>query len=148
LKPRIEECGQQVNGKEEIASETILQILSPIECEYNAEMLKRKARKISENQNDRTFELYVLGLNTLEALMIVLRLKQEWDLHVKAQYALQIPETKSVKKLNKLVSADQVIKLLTRCTKMYEAKQMVLRLLQVSLERDRLVKDIQRGIVP
>lgn len=111
-------------------------------------MLKRKARKISENQNDRTFELYVLGLNTLEALMIVLRLKQEWDLHVKAQYALQIPETKSVKKLNKLVSADQVIKLLTRCTKMYEAKQMVLRLLQVSLERDRLVKDIQRGIVP
>ena len=88
MKPKHEECGNQVSGTVQITSETTKQILSQIECEYNSETLKRKSKRIGqgETQNDRTYELYVLGMNTLEALMLVLRLKQEWDSHVRHQY--------------------------------------------------------------
>lgn len=54
-----------------------MQILSQIECEYNADMLKRKA--IAANEEERLHELYFLGLNTLQALMFLLRLQKEWE---------------------------------------------------------------------
>jgi hypothetical protein len=74
----VEDCGNQVEEKQ-IAAETSVQILSQIECEYNAEMLKKKQVVGTKTYAERAFELYVLGLNTLQALMYVLRLRGEWE---------------------------------------------------------------------
>ena len=74
----MEDCGNQVEEKQ-IAAETSVQILSQIECEYNAEMLKKKQVVGTKTYAERAFELYVLGLNTLQALMYVLRLRGEWE---------------------------------------------------------------------
>jgi hypothetical protein len=40
----------------------------------------------AEVEQVKTFKLYLLGLNTLQALMFVLRLQREWDLVTKHQY--------------------------------------------------------------
>lgn len=61
---QTEDCGMQVEERQ-IQQETHVQILSQIECEYNAEMLKRKQVSGAQTYAERTFELYVLGLNTL-----------------------------------------------------------------------------------
>ena len=90
----------------------------------------------------------MLGLNTLQALMYVLRLRKEWETVTKQQYELDLNFDGSIKKLNKQVSSDQCIKLLTRCKKMYEAKSMILRLLKMSIDRDRLVRDIKKNRIP
>jgi hypothetical protein len=74
----VEDCGNQVEEKQ-IVAETSVQILSQIECEYNAEMLKKKQVVGTKTYAERAFELYVLGLNTLQALMYVLRLRGEWE---------------------------------------------------------------------
>jgi hypothetical protein len=42
-------------------------------------MLKRKQVTGAATYAERAFELYVLGLNTLQALMYVLRLQKEWQ---------------------------------------------------------------------
>ncbi len=73
-------------------------------------MLKRKGP-----HPGRTNELYVLGMNTLQALMFVLRLSKEWE-QMKEQYTLGPNVTVAD------IATEHCIKLLTRCTKMYDAK--------------------------
>lgn len=107
-------------------------------------MLKHK--KVDGRQtSDRIFELYVLGLNTLQALMYVLRLQKEWETVTRFQYELDVNFDGSIKFLNRQIDSDQCIKLLTRCKKMYEAKQMIHKLLRMSIDKDRLVKELRKG---
>lgn len=70
--------------------------------------------------------------------MSVLRLQAEWDLVTKAQY--QLPADTQP-------STEMTITLLTRCTKMYEAKSFILKLLKMSVKRNRLVKDLKKGLI-
>lgn len=63
----------------------------------------------------------MLGLQTLQALMYMLRLQKEWETVTKPQYELDL-DFEGVKTLNAQVDNDQCIKLLVRCHKMYEAK--------------------------
>lgn len=51
-----------------------MQILSQIECEYNADMLKKKMSGKDRIDDGRLIELYTLGMNTLKALMCSMRL--------------------------------------------------------------------------
>ena len=74
--------------------------MSQIECEYNAEMLKRKQVTGTTAYADRAFELYILGLNTLQALMMQLRLQKEWDSVTRHQYELDLQMDGSFKTLN------------------------------------------------
>lgn len=80
-----ENCGNQVEEKQ-IIQETVEQILSQIECEYNADQLKRKMQGKDTMEDERLFELYSLGFSTLKALMLALRLEKEWELSIKQQY--------------------------------------------------------------
>ena len=73
-----ENCGNQVEQKQ-ILQETCIQILSQIECEYNVDQLKRKHQGTDASEHARLAELYGLGINTLEALMKLLRLEKEWE---------------------------------------------------------------------
>jgi len=67
--------------EKQIIQATSVQILSQIECEYNADLVKRKLTGGVSDQfeAERMLELYCLGLNTLQALMYLLRLQKEWE---------------------------------------------------------------------
>jgi uncharacterized protein HemY len=52
---------------------------------------------------------------------------------------------KSFKSLNNQVDLDQLVKLLIRCNKMYEAKQSVMRLLKMTIDKDRIVTDLKQN---
>lgn len=41
------------------------------------------------------------------------------------------------------VDSEQCIKLLTRCSKMYDAKQAILKLLKLSIEKDTIVDELK-----
>ena len=56
-----------------------MKILSEIECEYNADMLKKKMSGKDRIDDGRLIELYTLGMNTLKDLMFSLRLQREWE---------------------------------------------------------------------
>ena len=75
--------------------------------------------------------MYRLGLNTLKALMLGLRLEKEWEFQSKHQYILSEAH----------INAEETIKLLTRNKKMYEAKTLIQRLLKMIIERDRMVEE-------
>ena len=75
--------------------------------------------------------------------MSVLRLQAEWDLVTKTQY--QLPLDPQGNPLSP--STEMTIKLLTRCAKMYEAKSFILKLLKMSVKRNRLVKDLKKGLL-
>jgi len=54
-------------------------------------MLKHKQVSTGEKTSlDRTIELYVCGLNTLQALMFVLRLQKEWETVTRPQYEIDV----------------------------------------------------------
>ena len=77
-------------------------------------------------EDERLFELYMLGFSTLKALMLVLRLEKEWELQTKQQYE-GVFEGLDLAASNRSVYIDpeDTIKLLTRCKKMYEAKTSI-----------------------
>ena len=81
--------------------------------------------------------MYHLGMHTLEATMNVLRLVKEWELHVKLQYAQDVSVDVST---SSQVDCNMLIKLLTRCKMMYEAKNVMQRLLKIIVQREELVK--------
>ena len=70
--------------------------------------------------------------------MYTLRLVKEWETVTRQQYELDLKMDGSFKTLNSQVSSYQCIKLLTRCKKMYEAKQQIMRLLKMTIEKDRM----------
>ena len=110
-----------------------MQILSQIECEYNVDQLKRKMAGKDAIEDERLTELYMLGLNTLKALMLGLRLEKEWEYQTKNQYLL--PEGSMI------TDPDDTIKLLIRNKKMYEAKTQIQRLLKMIVQRDKMVEE-------
>ena len=126
-----ENGGNQVE-EEQIIQETAVQILSQIECEYHVDQLKRKKSGKDTFEDDRLTELYRLGLNTLKALMLGLRLEKEWEVQIKHQYALAEGQT--------ITDPDDTIRLLTRNKKMYEAKTLIQRLLKMICERNAMVE--------
>lgn len=83
-------------------------------------------------EDDRLTDLYRLGLNTLKALMLGLRLEKEWEVQIKHQYALAEGQV--------ITNPDDTIKLLTRNKKMYEAKTLIQRLLKMICQRDAMVE--------
>ena len=127
------------------------------------DQLKRKTHGTDVSEHARIIELYGLGINTLEALMKTLRLEKEWEFSIKSQYVIEesipankpIPEASSYgtmiinlarqsqeeKDVKPLVDPEDLIRLLTRCKKMYEAKTLIQRLLKMIVERDRMVDD-------
>ncbi len=98
-------------------------------------MLKKKQVSGTKTYAERAFELYVLGLNTLQALMYSLRLRREWETVTRHQYELDLNLDGSVRAnknaLNHQVDSEGCILLLTRCFKMYEAKHMIQMLLKM-----------------
>ena len=110
-------------------------------------MLKKKQVIGTKTYAERAFELYVLGLNTLQALMYVLRLRGEWETVTRHQYQLDFNIDGSIKAnttaLNMKVDSDGCILLLTRCFKMYEAKHMIQMLLKMIMTREAIVQELQ-----
>lgn len=66
--------------------------------------------------------------------MILLRLRREWESTIRAQYEIE----------SQTVDLEQCIKLLIRCKKMYEAKALVLKLLKMTIDKDKQVKQLRR----
>lgn len=111
-------------------------------------MLKKKQVVGTKTYAERAFELYVLGLNTLQALMYVLRLRGEWETVTKHQYEINFNCDGSIKAnttsaLNQQVDSDVCILLLTRCFKMYEAKHMIQMLLKMIMTREAIIKELE-----
>lgn len=79
-------------------------------------------------EDERLTELYALGLNTLKALMLGLRLSKEWEIQTKHQYVMPADGT--------ITDPEETIKLLIRNKKMYEAKTLIQRLLKMIVQRD------------
>jgi hypothetical protein len=50
------------------------------------------------------------------------------------------------KMLENKVDEEKCIKLLIRCKKMYEAKQAVMKLLKISIEKDTIVKKLKSQV--
>lgn len=74
--------------------------------------------------------------------MYILRLQKEWHTVTRIQYKIDLNIDGTVKETavdSENVDSDLCIKLLTRCIKMYEAKQLILKLLKMSMEKDRLM---------
>lgn len=98
-------------------------------------MIKKKMAGTSgPERSERMLELYVLGLNTLQALMYLTRLQREWEDVTSKQYALDSNfdgTAKSSKNLNFDVEPDALIKLLIRCKKMYEATTLIQKLIKM-----------------
>lgn len=91
-------------------------------------------------EDERLTDLYRLGLNTLEALMLGLRLEKEWEFQTKHQYNLAIDQA--------ITDPDETIKLLTRNKKMYEAKTLIQRLLKMTVQRDQMVSEATKLDTP
>lgn len=80
----------------------------------------------------------MLGMNTLGATMNVLRLVKEWEMHTRLQYQQDV--TGDVSTGSQQVDCNNLIRLLTRCKMMYEAKNVMQRLLKIIVQREELVK--------
>lgn len=65
--------------------------------------------------------------------MYVLRLQKEWEQVTRHQYDCDLDGSLTVKIE---IDADQCVKLLTRCLKMYDAKSMIQKLLKMTSERE------------
>lgn len=90
-------------------------------------------------------DVYRIGLNTLQMLMFLLRLQKEWYTVTRLQYQLNLNADGSVKDIAQSdIDSDQCIKLLFRCVKMYEAKQLISKVLKMSVDRDRLASKLAR----
>jgi len=78
-------------------------------------------------------------------LMFLLRLQKEWYTVTRLQYQLNLNADGSVKDIAQSdIDSDQCIKLLFRCVKMYEAKQLISKVLKMSVDRDRLASKLAR----
>ena len=77
-------------------------------------------------------------MNTLGATMNVLRLVKEWEMHTRLQYLQDV--TGDVSTGSQQVDCNNLIRLLTRCKMMYEAKNVMQRLLKIIVQRENLVK--------
>ena len=64
--------------------------------------------------------------------MCELRLEKEWEHSIKEQY--------SSTQTSNLADPDNTVKLLTRCKKMYEAKSEITHILEMIVERERLIE--------
>ena len=97
-------------------------------------------------ENEKLFELYAHGFNTLKALCIELRLEKEWNNQIKQQYYGALVKSWLVECDNETsrsnIDADpeDTIKLLVRCRKMYEAKTSILQLLKLNQERTQMIE--------
>ena len=74
--------------------------------------------------------------------MYQLRLQHEWETVTRHQYELELDHDGMFKTCYKQVDSDQCIKLLTRCKKMHEAKVWIVRLLKMTIEKDRVVEKL------
>ena len=105
-------------------SPTGQKILTEIECTYKASLLKKKAD--SHNNPETLKELHDQASNTLEVLtmnMIATDVSLE---HIFEYY--------------KKITRENVIKLLLRCKKMYEARVEVKKILTLIIKKDGLYK--------
>ena len=75
-------------------------------------------------------ELFSLGLNTLEATMRLLKLQSEWEYHAKPMYQQELASQTSGH-----MDAHMIIKLLTRCKRMYDCKLIMTRILRLVIQR-------------
>ena len=76
--------------------------------------------------------------------MYLLRLQKEWETVTRHQYEIDLNFDGSIRTLNMQVDAEQCIKLLTRCAKMYEAKSMISGLLKLILAKRRAMKHLKK----
>lgn len=112
----MESQGTQVD--EEAIDLTHEQVLKEIECDYNAETLKKKLGAKDFIDDGSLLQMYSMGLTTLRVLMCEMRLQREWDYYCQTQYVLDVDDSASL-------DPAETVKLLTRCRKMYEARAMV-----------------------
>lgn len=102
------------------------QIYSQVECEYHAEILKKKLNQSDQQiDEDHLFDIYFIALKTLGALMTLLLLKPQW-LKLEAHYGNN----------QSCITPINTIKLLLRTKKMYEAHSQLLRIFKLMLRRD------------
>lgn len=76
--------------------------------------------------------------------MYLLRLQKEWETVTRHQYEIDLNLDGSIRTLNVQVDADQCIKLLMRCAKMYEAKSMIQGLLRLIIAKRKAMKHLKR----
>lgn len=117
----LDKHSQTIDDLEIVPSE----ILSKLECEYQCSSLKKKL--LDGEQTVTSSEIYNKALDTLHALMVELRLQKEW--HSAQQFKKQTSE----------IDAEDCVKLLSRCCKMFEAKSVVQRIIKMVFEQERLL---------
>ena len=60
---------------------------SELECEYHANILKKKLHRKDDVDEEHLCDIYFIGLKTLGALMNLLMLRQQW-LKIEQLYAV------------------------------------------------------------
>eukprot|EP00347_Sterkiella_histriomuscorum_P001152 403373129 len=102
-------------------------IYSQIECEYNANILKKKLHRKDYIDEEHLYDIYFIALKTLGALMTLLMLKNQWR-KIEALYGTDESH----------ISVENCIKVLVRAKKMYEARSIMIMIIKFAVERENL----------
>ena len=106
-------------------------LLSQLECEYHANILKRKLHMRDRIDEEHLVDIFYVALKTLGALMTLLMLKPQWR---------RIEEKFAVMEDSSEVNPVTCIKILTRAKKMYDAYAFVIKILKLIAQRELLLK--------
>lgn len=109
-----------------------LKIFSQIECEYNANILKKKMDRKDQIDEHNLHEMYFTALRTVGAVMNLLLLKKLYR------------RVHKIYRKEEMITVENCIKVLVRAKKMYEAKNEILKILKLIIKRENLKKEIQK----
>lgn len=103
-------------------------LYSQLECEYHANILKRKVHCQDKIDGEHMYDIYYTALKTLGALMTLLMLRPQW-IKLQNQYALCEEEE---------VTPEATIKVLLRARKMYEARAVLIKVMRMIFQLEKM----------
>ncbi|CDW88704.1 UNKNOWN [Stylonychia lemnae] len=106
-------------------------IYSQIECEYHANILKKKLHRKDHFDEEHLYDIYFIALKTLGALMTLLMLYPQWK---KIERLYGTDESQ--------ITVENCIKVLVRAKKMYEARTIMIKIIKLVIERESLKKKL------
>ncbi|CDW73801.1 UNKNOWN [Stylonychia lemnae] len=110
-------------------------IYSQVECQYHANILKKKYQRKDVIDEEHLYDIYFIALKTLGALMNLLMLYPQWR---------RLEETYSNPQN---INVQNTIKVLIRAFKMYEANTQIMKIIDLIIKQDQLKAQINSMIV-
>ena len=115
-------------------------LLSQLECDYHANILKRKLHLKDRIDEEHLFDIFYVALKTLGALMTLLMLKPQWR-RIEEKFAV-IEDPAQSDSINPITC----IKILTRAKKMYDAYALAIKILKLISQREIAIKSSTNAV--